>query len=125
MTGKWPSSGHLPCHRLSAPEADQFLELDRAKRIALDCAREVLWITVGDLSHIIPHHSKEAKRLKARLTLLRVVRREIHAGKELGGVWPSRAMRIAQGLGRGPRPAAGRLRDAQGTMAGTESGVDD
>ena len=34
---------------------------------------------------IILHHSKEAKRLKARLTLLRVVQREIHASKEQGG----------------------------------------
>jgi hypothetical protein len=92
---------------LSAPEADQFLELDRAKRIALDCAREVLGITVtgGKLSRIIPHHSKEAKRLKARLTLLRVVRREIHARKELGGVWPSRAMRKAWDAGLYPQPA--------------------
>ena len=90
---------------LSAPEADQFLELDRAKRIALDCAREVLGITGGKLSRIIPHHSKEAKRLKARLTLLRVVRREIHARKELGGVWPSRAMRKAWDAGLYPQPA--------------------
>ena len=58
---------------LSAPEEDPFLELDRAKRVALDCAREVLGVTGGKLSRIIPHHSKEAKRLKARFTLLRVV----------------------------------------------------
>ena len=49
---------------LSAPEEDQFLELDRAKRVALDCAREVLGVKGGKLSRIIPHHSKEAKRLK-------------------------------------------------------------
>ena len=90
---------------LSAPEADQFLELDRAKGIALDCAREVLGITGGKLSRIIPHHSKEAKRLKARLTLLRVVRREIYARKELGGVGPSRAMRKAWDAGLYPQPA--------------------
>ena len=90
---------------LSAPEEDQFLELDRAKRVALDCAREVLGVKGGKLSRIIPHHSKEAKRLKARLTLLRVVRREIHARKELGGVGPSRAVRKAWDAGLYPQPA--------------------
>ena len=92
---------------LSAPEADQFLELDRAKGIALDCAREVLGITGGKLSRIIPHHSKEARRLKARLNLLRVVRREIHARREQSGrvVPPSRAMRRAWDAGLYPQPA--------------------
>jgi hypothetical protein len=37
-----------------------------------------LGMTEGKLSRIIPHHSKEAKRLKASLALLRVGRREIH-----------------------------------------------
>jgi hypothetical protein len=71
---------------LSAPQADPFLELDQAKRIALDCARKVLGISGGGLSLIIQHHSKEAKQLKAFLTLLRVVRREIHARKEMGAI---------------------------------------
>ncbi len=71
---------------LSAPEADQFLELEWAKSIALDCVREVLGITGGKLSCVIQHHSKEAKRCKASLSLLRVVRREIHACKLLGGL---------------------------------------
>jgi hypothetical protein len=82
---------------LKALEVDRFVELDRSKTIAIDCAREVLGITGGKLSRIImiQHHSKEAKPLKARLTLLRVVQREIHARKELDGVLrpPSRAMR--------------------------------
>jgi hypothetical protein len=71
---------------MSAPEEDKFMELpvERANRVALDCARSVLGTTGGRLSRIIPHHSKEAARLnlKARLALLRVVRREIHARKE-------------------------------------------
>ncbi len=32
---------------MSAPEADKFMELERAKRIALDCARSVLGTTGG------------------------------------------------------------------------------
>ncbi len=79
--------------------------MDLAKRIALDCAQEVQGIPGGKLSRIIPHHSKEAKRLKARLTLLRVVQRVIHARKELGGVWPSRAMCKAWDAGLYPQPA--------------------
>ncbi len=57
---------------------------------------------------IIPHHSKEARRLKARLTLLRVVRREIHARKVQGSnpVPPSRAMRKAWDSGLWPQPAS-------------------
>ena len=92
---------------MSATEEDKFMELERAKRIALDCARAVLGTTGGRLSRIIPHHSKEAARLKARLTLLRVVRREIHARKEYGSrsVPPSRAMRKAWDSGLYPQPA--------------------
>ena len=92
---------------LSAEEADCFMELERTKRIALECARSVLGTTGGSLSRIIPHHSKEAKRLKARLTLLRVVRREIHSRKEQdgGSVPPSRAMRRVWDSGLYPQPA--------------------
>ena len=67
---------------MTVPEEDRFAELERMKRIALDCARTVLGTTGGRLLRIIPHHSKEARRLKARLNLLRVVRREIHARRE-------------------------------------------
>ena len=93
---------------LSAPEPDKFTELERIQRIALDCARSVLGMTGGKISRIIPHHSKEAKRLKARLTLLRVVRREIHARKEQGGgsTPPSKAMRKAWDAGLWPQPAS-------------------
>jgi ribonuclease HI len=92
---------------VSAPAVDKFTELESVKRIALDCARSVLGTTGGRLSRIIPHHSKEAKRLKARLTLLRVVRREIHARKEQdgGSVPPSRAMRKVWDAGLYPQPA--------------------
>ena len=69
---------------LLATEPDCFQELERVKQIALDCARTVLGTTGGKGLRIIPHHSKEARRLKARLTLLRVVRREVHARKEQG-----------------------------------------
>ena len=93
---------------LSAPETDRFEELERVKRIALDCARTVLGTTGGNLLRIIPHHSQEARRLKARLTLLRVVRREVHARKEQGSVLvsPSRAMRRVWDSGLWPQPAS-------------------
>ena len=39
---------------LSPPDGDPFLELDRAKRVALDCAREVLGVTGGKLSRLDP-----------------------------------------------------------------------
>ena len=57
---------------------------------------------------IIPHHSKEARRLKARLNLLRVVRREVHARKEQGSgfVPPSKAMRRVWDSGLWPQPAS-------------------
>ena len=95
---------------MSAPEAseeDRFAELDRIKRVALDCARTLLGTTGGRRLRIIPHHSKEARQLKARLTLLRVVRREIHARKEQNGQpsSPSKAMRRAWDAGLYPQPA--------------------
>ncbi len=77
------------------------MELELAKRIALDCVRPVLGTTggPGSLSRLILHHSnlKELTGLKARLTLLRVMRREMHACKEhgSGSVPPSRATRKA------------------------------
>ncbi len=65
----------------SAHEPDRFMELERVrvKREALDCACNVLEATVGGLSRIIPHHSKETRWLKALLT-----HTEIHARKEQG-----------------------------------------
>ena len=53
----------------SARELDPFLEWERVKRIALNCARAVLGTSGGRLSRIIPHRLQEERRLKARLTL--------------------------------------------------------
>ena len=90
-----------------APDGDRFAELEKIKRVALDCARTVLGTTGGRILRIIPHHSQEARRLKARLSLLRVVRREIHARKEQNGQpgSPSRAMRRVWDAGLYPQPA--------------------
>ena len=92
---------------LLTPEPDQFKELERVKQIALDCARTVLGTTGGKVLRIIPHHSKEVRRLKARLTLLKVVRREIYSRKEQGRglALPSRAMRRVWDSGLWPQPA--------------------
>jgi len=93
------------------PEGDRFAELERIKRVALDCARTLLGTTGGQILRIIPHHSREARRLKARLTLLRVVRREIHARKEQSSQPspPSKAMRRAWDAGLYPQPAEIRI----------------
>ena len=55
---------------------------------------------------INPYHSKEARQLKAHLTLLRVVRREVHARQELHSELqpPSRAMRKVWDSGLYPEP---------------------
>ena len=97
---------------LNEPESEaigvnRFAALERIKRLALDCARTVLGTTGGRTLRIIPHNSKEARRLKERLTLLRVVRREIHARKEQHGQPspPSKAMRRAWDAGLYPQPA--------------------
>ena len=83
----------------SPREQDPFREWERVKRIALDCANAVLGTTGGKLSRIIPHRSQEERRLKARLTLLRVVRRELYASKSSQGVTPTRAMRRVWDIG--------------------------
>jgi hypothetical protein len=89
----------------SARELEPFREWERVKRIALDCASAVLGTTGGKLSRIIPQRSQEERRLKARLTLLRVVRRELHASKSNQGVTPTRAMRRVWDIGMYPQPA--------------------
>ena len=45
---------------------DHFAILDRAKRVALTCARDILGVTGGRLRPSIPNHSNEARRLQAR-----------------------------------------------------------
>ena len=89
------------------PDEDQFRVLDHAKHVALDCARSVLGTTGGRIGRLIPHHSESVKRLKARLTLLKVARREIHLRKALGSNLesPSRAMRRVWDAGLYPEPA--------------------
>ena len=57
------------------------------------------------MSRIIPYRSQEERRLKARLTLLRVVRRELYAFKSSLGVTPTRAMRRVWYMGLYPQPA--------------------
>jgi hypothetical protein len=88
-------------------DQDEFRELDHAKHIALDCARSVLGTTGGKIGRLIPHHSVAVKRLKARLTLLKVARREIHSRKALGNNMesPTRAMRRVWDAGLYPEPA--------------------
>ena len=91
----------------SAPEVDPFRELERIKESALECARAVLGTTGGRLLRILPHHSKEDNRLKARLTLLRMVQRELYVRQDHADriVPPSRAMRKAWDAGLIPQPA--------------------
>ena len=55
-------------------DLDHFAILDRAKRVALTCAREVLGVTGGRLRPSVPNLSNDERRLQARLRLLRVVR---------------------------------------------------
>jgi hypothetical protein len=100
--------------QVTAPEGGRFAELERIKRVALDCARTILGTTGGRLLHIIPHHSKEARRLKVSLTLLWVVWRENHASREQRGrlVPPSRAIVRAWDAGLCPQPTEFRTRTA-------------
>ncbi len=88
-------------------DQNRFRELDHAKYIALDCALSVLGTTGGKIGRLIPHHSEAVKRLKARLTLLKVACREIQLRKELGNnpEPPSRAMRRVWDAGLYPEPA--------------------
>jgi hypothetical protein len=61
-----------------APVTNYFQELEKVQRVALDCAREILGTTGGTL-RVLPNYSRETRQLKARLNLLKVVRREIRA----------------------------------------------
>jgi hypothetical protein len=72
---------------------DPFARLEQYKKVALDCARAELGTSGGKMRSLIPHHSREARRLLARLALLKVVRREIYARRDSGPQMPSRAMR--------------------------------
>ncbi len=56
---------------------------------------------------LIPQHSEEFRTLEARLTLLKVVLREIHDRRKKGLQKPSRAMRTGRTWDAGlyPQPA--------------------
>ena len=85
---------------------DRFAALDRAKCVALLCARAILGVTGGKLRSVIPHHSSEWKQLQARLRLLKVVRRELYARQGQAARAPSRAMRKVWDAGWHPQPAS-------------------
>ncbi len=65
----------------------------------------VFGTTGGRLPRIIPHRSQEQRRLKARLTLLRVVQRELYALKNSLVATTTRAIRRAWDAGLYPQPA--------------------
>jgi len=93
----------------AGPVADEdcFGQLERMRRVSVNCARTVLGVTGGDIRPIAPRQSPEFRKLRAQLSLLQVVRREIYqrqlAGAEQGR--PSRAMRKAWDRGLYPEPA--------------------
>jgi hypothetical protein len=72
----------------------------------LDCARKVFGEAGGKMRSLIPHHSREFRKLKERLTLLKVLRREIHARRNTEQQRPSRAMRRAWDEGLYPQPCS-------------------
>ena len=92
---------------LAPPMENRFHRLEVTKQVALDCARAILGTTGGRRMRHISHHSEAVKRLKSRLTLLRVVRREIHSRKKQGqrSIPPSEAMRKAGDASLYPKPA--------------------
>ena len=77
--------------------ADHFAILDRAKRVALTCARDILGVTSGRLLPSIPNLSNKERRLQGRLLLLRIVRRDIYTRQGAGQCprAPSRAIKRA------------------------------
>ncbi len=90
----------------SALEPDPFLEWERVEWIVLDCASEVGGAAGTSLSRIIPHHLQEELQLKARLTLLLVVMRELYALKNsLVGI-PTRAAHKVWDMGLYSQPAS-------------------
>ena len=84
---------------------DTFAQLELMKGVARVCARQVIGEKGGRIRDLIPHHSLEFRKLKARLTLLKVVRWEVHARRHSGPLLPSLAMRRAWDAGLYLRPA--------------------
>jgi hypothetical protein len=68
-------------------------------------ARAALGMSGGKARSLIPHHSREARRLLGSLAPLKVVRREMHAQLDSAPKMPSRAMHTIWDTGVYPRPA--------------------
>jgi len=90
-------------------EGDAFQRLDQAKKVAMGCARSILGERGGQLKRFVPHISEEGRKFKGRLSLLRVVKREIYSRKGQGAMPPSKAMRQAWDAGLYPQPASFQL----------------
>ncbi len=90
---EWQASTTQALAAVDEGSIDCFALLEQMKQVAVDCARKVLGEAGGKMRSLIPHHSKEFRKLKERLSLLKVVRREIHARRNNGQRSPSRAMR--------------------------------
>ena len=101
---EWQEATRQALAAAEVAPADRFTQLEQMKQVALDCARRVLGETGGKIRSLIPHHSRQFRKLKARLTLLKVVWREIHARRNTGQQMPSRAMRSVWDGGLYPRP---------------------
>jgi hypothetical protein len=92
---KWQASTTQALAAVDEVSMDCFAQLEQMKQVTVDCARKVLGEAGGKMRLIIPHHLKEFRKLKERLSLLKVVRRKIHARRNNGQQSPSRAMRRA------------------------------
>ena len=85
-----------------------FDRLEHVKQVALAQARLLLGMTGGRIRSLIPHHSGQFKKLTARLSLLKVVRREIAARndrEQMMPLPPTKAMRRVWDAGLYPKPA--------------------
>ena len=103
---KWQEVTKEALAAVEDAQMDPFAQLEQMKQVALDCARKVFGEAGGKMRSLIPHHSREFRKLKERLTLLKVVRREIHARRNTGQQRPSRAMRRAWDKGLYPQPCS-------------------
>jgi len=111
----WPSKRHEWQRRValaleyegSENGRDMFAQLDNIKRVALDQARSLLGTSGGKMRSLIPHHSAQFKKLSSRLSLLKVVRREIAGRRDGEQVFlpPTKAMRRVWDAGLDPKPA--------------------
>jgi hypothetical protein len=103
---EWQASTTQALAAVDEGSIDCFAQLEQMKQVAVDCARKVLGEAGDKMRSLIPHHSKEFRKLKERLSLLKVVLREIHARRSNGQQSPSRAMRRAWDEGLYPQPCS-------------------